>query len=376
MELRDYRHMYDRMDVPSDMDGRIRDTVLNQQEGKDFSMKRNNFKKKAVAAALCGIVLAGGVSAYAATGHGSLLSLFKNESSEVKDHAAQLIDTEVVQEKGNKLLDYAAFEVTEAVCDKNQVIVQVEVKAADADKYLLIPQDCVPELDPVSNLDIRNAKVNGQLTVAEYAKSLGKKCLRVSASVDCQADSQSINNYMKADGTMVYTIQFENKEKGKKLNYVCDTAVSAPGSDNVLRDSLKFTLTDKTDVKTVKYIPATDGKIAGTNLIVDEVTFEKSDLSMVCNVKYHYAGNKKNWEYTTIDGGIVFDLLDENGNMVDLSDSGYGGETSVDGNTAVQSSSFSLKDLPDIVTFNAKSLDEYDENGKKSYGKFDVKLAK
>ena len=101
-----------------------------------------------------------------------------------------------------------------------------------------------------------------------------------------------------------------------------------PGSDNVPRDSLKFTLTDKTDVKTVKYIPATDGKIAGTNLIVDEVTFEKSDLSMVCNVKYHYAGNKKNWEYTTIDGGIVFDLLDENGNMVDLSDSGYGGETS------------------------------------------------
>lgn len=123
MELRDYKHMYGRMGMPTDMDGRIRDTVLNQQEGKDFSMKRNNFKKKAVAAALCGIVLAGGVSAYAATGNGSLLSLFKNESSEVKDHAAHLIDTEVVQEKGNKLLDYAAFEVTEAVCDKNQVIV-------------------------------------------------------------------------------------------------------------------------------------------------------------------------------------------------------------------------------------------------------------
>lgn len=376
MELRDYRHMYDRMDMPSDMDGRIKDTVFNQQEGKVFSMKRNNFKKKAVAAALCGIVLAGGVSAYAATGNGSLLSLFKNESSEVKEHAAQLIDTEVVQQKGNKLLDYALFEVTEAVCDKNQVIVQVEVKAADADKYLLIPQDCVPELDPVSNLGIRNTKVNGQLKVAEYAKSLGKKCLRVSASVDCQADSQSIDNYMKADGTMVYTIQFENKEKGKKLNYVCDTAVLAPGSDNVLRDSLKFTLTDKTDVKTIKYIPATDGKIAGTNLIVDEVTFEKSDLSMICNVKYHYTGNKKNWEYTTKDGAIVFDLLDENGNMVDLSDSGYGGETRVDGNTAIQSDSFSLKDLPDTVTFNAKSLDEYDENGKKSYGRFDVKLVK
>lgn len=372
MELRDYRHMYDRMDMPSDMDGRIRDTVFNQQEGKVFSMKKNNFKKKAVAAALCGIILAGGVSAYAATGHGSLLSLFKNESSEVKERAAQLLDTEVVQKKGHKLLDYAAFEVTEAVCDKNQVIVQVEVKAADTDKYLLIPQDCEPELDPVSNLDIRNTKVNGQLKVAEYAKSLGKKCLRVSASVDCQAESQGINSYMKADGTIVYTIHFENKEKGKKLNYVCDTAVSVPGSDNVLRDSLKFTLTDKTDVKTIKYIPVTDGKISGTNLIVDEVTFEKSDLSMVCNVKYHYTGNKKNWEYTTKDGDIVFDLLDENGNMVDFGEGG----TSVDGNTAIQSSSFSLKDLPDTITFNAKSLGEYDENGKKSFGKFDVKLVK
>ncbi|MCM1181682.1 MAG: DUF4179 domain-containing protein [Clostridium sp.] len=378
MELKDYRDMYDKMNMSAEMDERIRNAVLEQQGGKVYNMKKHNFKKTAVAAALCGLVLAGGVSAYAATGNLSLLSMFGKESKEVKNNAARLIETEVVQEKGNRLSDYAEFEITEAVCDKNQVVVQLEVKAADSDKYLLIPQDCEPKLDPVSNLDIRGAKANGRLKIAKYAESIGKKCLKVSASVDCKADSESIDNYMKADGTMVYTIQFQNVEKRKKLDYACDVFVYPDENnyDNILRDKIKFTLTDKTDMQVIKYLPVSDGKIAGMDLVVDEVTFEKSDLSMVCNVKYHYTGNDKNWENTAKEGGIEFYMLDENGNMVELGSAGYGGETVVDGKTAVQSESFSLKELPDTITFEAKSLYEDDENGKKSYGKFDVKLAK
>lgn len=383
MELRDYNDMYDKMRMSDKMDERIKNVVLKQQGGKVYNMKKFNVKKTAVAAVLCGVVLAGGASAYAASGNFSLLSIFAGDSNEVKNNAANLINTDVEQKKAEnkKQADLVTFDIAEAVCDKNNVVIQVEAKAKDNDKFLLIMPECEPDIDPVSDLNIKGVKVNEKMTVAEYAKSLGKKCLRVSANVDCGANSESIDNYMKSDGTIVYTIHFENVEKQKKLDYVCETAVEPAykenySDDEIIYNKIKFTLTDKSNVKTVKYLPVSNGKIAGTNMVVDEVTFEKSSLSMICNVKYHYNGNDKNWEDNPNDEGVVFYMLDKNGEMVEVSHSGYGGKTVIKGKNAVQSESFSLTELTDTITFEAKNLYEEDENGKKSYGKFDVKLVK
>lgn len=377
MELRDYRDMYDKMNMSEQMDERVRNAVLNQQERKVYTMKKHNYKKTAVAAALCGIILIGGVSAYAASGHLSLLSLFANESSDVKNSAVHLLQTEISQEKASndKQAALATFDITEAICDKNQVIVQVEVKATDNEKYLLIPQDCEPELDHVSFLDIRGIDIDNKLTVAEYAKSLGKTCLKASASVDCEAGSESIANSMEADGTMIYTIHFQNVEKQNKLHYICDTAVYPVEGDNnnMVKDKIKFTLTDKSKVEVLKYLPVSNTKIAGTDLVVDEITFEKSDLTITCNVKYHYTGNEKDWMYTSKNGGICFYMLDKNGDTI-WSNEGNGVE--FDGNTAIQNDSYSLQDLPDTITFDARNIYESDGNGKISYGTFEVKLMK
>ena len=378
MELRDYRDMYDKMSMSNEMDERIRNAVLNQQGGKGYNMKKHSYKKTAVAAVLCGLALAGGVSAYAATRNISLLSIFEKESSEVKNNAARLIDTEVAQKKVNKEQeDLATFEITEAVCDKNNVVVQIEIKAADNEKFLLVPAIpfCDPDLEYASSLNIRGAKINENMTIAEYAKSIGKKCLKVSAEVDCGDSRQAIDNYMKEDGTMVFTITFENVEKQKKLDYVCETAVGPINKGGKVRDKIKFTLTDKSNVKVLKYLPVSNGKIAGTNIVVDEVTYEKSDLSMMCNVKYHYTGKDKKWSYNE-DGGVTFDMLDKNGEWVPFSQNSYGGKTEFDGNTAVQRDSLSLIDLPETITFAVHNVLVEDENGNKSYGTFDVKLAK
>lgn len=386
MELKDYSDMYDGMRMSDEMDERIKSAVFKQQERTDHTMKKFNGKKAAVAAALCGIVLAGGVSAYAASGNFSLLSIFAGENSEVKNNAADLINTEVSQKKAvNKKQtvqsDLVSFDITEAVCDKNNVVIQLESKANDQEKFLLVPPECSPKSTNVSELNIRGVKVDPKMTVAEYAKSLGKKCLSVSADIDCGAKGWSTENYMKSDGTLVYIIHFENVEKQKKLDYVCETEVCPVykknySDDEIIRNTIHFTLTDKSTVTTVKYLPVSREKIKGTDIVVDEVTFDKSSLSMVCNVKYHYTGNETDWTNNSKDEGIVFYLYDKYGKSIEVTHSGYGGKTKFNGNTAVQSESFSLIDLPDTITFEAKNLYEGEGFELKSYGTFDVKLAK
>ena len=335
-------------------------------------MKKWNIRKTAAAAACCCIVLAGGVSAYAAAEHFSLLSMFKQESTEVQENASKLLDTTVVQEPSeNKAQsELVNFQIKEAICDKNQVIVQVEARATDPEKYLLVPLYVEPEEDPVSSLEGLKGTSKGQ-TVAEYAESIGKKCLGVQASVNCNAASQSLTDYTNADGSVLFNIQFENTEKTKKLDYVCETFVASPdsSSEDTIRNEIAFTLTDKSNASSVRYLPVSKEKVEGTNLVVDEVIFEKSDLEIVCKVNYHYVGNAEDW-YKTTDSDICFFILDEKGNIINSN--GGGGTTLPDETKKMtQSWSYSLMDLPDTITFQAKDVFEKD-----LYGTVDVKLAK
>lgn len=368
MELNDYKKMYRKMNLSEEMDKRLKNRIKEEQ----MNMRRFKFKKMAAAAAFAFLAVAGGVSVYAATGNSSLLSFFAGDSNEVKNRAAELLETNVAQESGDskKQSDFASFHIRQAVCDKNRVLIQVAVKAADAGKYLLIPQDCIPEQDPVGDLSMKGADMDENMTVKEYAESMGKKCLRVSASVDNRSGSQSIYNTMEEDGTLVYTISFQNMEKSETLDYTCFTCVYPPegeGSEEGLKAELPFTLTDKSDVETIMYRPISGKNAAGTNLVVDEVVFEKSDLEMACYVKYHYVGSNKEW-MKTVDADILFYMLDKNGEIIDFK-SGEG--TQIDGTKAVQLANYPLQELPDTISFMAKDVFE-----KKVYGTVDVKLVK
>lgn len=366
MELKDYKEMYQKMDMSEEMDERLR----NKIKGNQMNMRKLNIKKMVTAAALVCLAVAGGASAYAAAGNSSLMSLFVSDTSDVQSHAAKLLDRDVTQESvdNTKQSDLASFHIREAICDNNRVHVQVAVKAADAGKYLLIPEDCIPEQDSVLNLGMKGVDIDERMSVKEYVDSIGKKCLRVSASVYCKAASQSMTNSMEEDGTLVYTISFQNEEKTKTLNYTCFTCVYPPegeGSEDGLKDEFSFTLTDKSDVKTIKYLPVAGKKVAGTNLVVDEVVFEKSDLEMACYVKYHYVGGKKEWMNTT-DADISFFMLDEDGEII-ASKSGEGAQ--VDGTMVTQLDNYSPQDLPDTISFVAKDVFEKD-----IYGTVDVRL--
>lgn len=358
--------LYDALKPENEPAPELNRRILNRR----VSMKKWNFKKTAAAAACCCIVLAGSVSAYAAAQHFSLLSMFTGESTEVRENAAKLLDTAVEQkqQENQEQSQYVNFKIKEAICDKNKVIVQIEARALEPEKYMLVPLYEEPEIDPVSDLNIKG--VTGKQTIAEYAKSIGKKCLGVQASVFCEAGDQSISDRTDAEGTLFFTIEFDNEEKTKKLNYVCGTYVAPPEgtSEDTIKNEISFTLTDKSKSKIIRYLPVSKKKVEGTNLIVDKVIFEKSDLEIVCKVKYHYAGSLKDWSRTT-DADIAFFILDEKGQIIESN--GGSGSTFPDGTKEMtQSWSYPLMDLPDTITLQAKDVCE-----KNLFGTVDVKLA-
>lgn len=326
------------------------------------NMRKWNMKKSAAAAAIGILVMAGGVTAYAATQNFSLLSLFSDDSREVKDEAARLLDRNVTQDKADtpEQSEWVSFEIREAILDRNKVLVQVAAKPVDPAKYLLVP-DSATEQDSVMDLEMDG--LTGDQTIAEYAKSQGKQCVMVGAGIDCEAGSQSISNHTEADGTLVFVIEFNNEEKTKNPEYVCRTAVRPAGQSTLSKGEINFTLTDKSDVKVVKYVPVSDGTVEGTKLIVDSVTFEKSNLEMMCKVEYHYPGKESKMRKTK-DDDICFFLLDSDGNIIESR--GGGGTTmdEADGITKlIQNWEYDLQKLPDIIKFRAKDVFEKDLYG-------------
>lgn len=347
--------LYDLLQPTDEPDPELNRRILDRRlKG---NMKKWNIKKSIAAAAVGILVMAGGVSVYAATHNFSLLSLFSSDSREIKDEAARLLDQNVTQDQevNEEQSKWATFEIEEAILDRNKVIVQVAAKPVEPDKYMLIPDDS-SEQYPLSDLAMDGLGLTGDQTIGEYAKSKGKQCVKVGASVVCET-FQSGDYYAKPDGTLVFVIEFINEEKAENPEYVCSTLVLPKEGSDCYTGEISFTLTDKSDAEVVKYVPVSDGTVKGTKLIVDEVTFEKSNLEMMCKVEYHYPGKESEVEETK-DGDIAFFMLDSDGNTIELS--GRGGRTLMDETDGItkftQEWEYDLQDLPETITFQAREM--------------------
>lgn len=342
------------------------DAVLNQKTLRRMQKKEQNDMKKfwscrkvVVAAALACLVVTQGVGvAYAAIHHTSILSLFSGETKEIQEKAQNLRETKVDQTAGSNTSQsaYADFSIREALCDKNQVYVEAVAKPAN-EKYLLVPSECWSERNTflASELDIAGEDT-GEETISQYAKRMNKTCVEVNMYINADVASQSMNYQTEADGTLVYTITFENNAKTSKLNYSCDTVVSVPGQeDKVLKDSIAFTLKDQSGKSEIlRYLPVKKTqKIKGTKLVLDSIEFEKSALNQNCTVKYHTtdpnAQTMEKW-INTDDADVCFYLLDENGKEVS-SKGGYGSDSMGKGGTLTECDQYSASELPDTLKF-------------------------
>lgn len=354
------------------------DEILNQRTLRRMTMKESGDMKKswsykrvvATTAVACAVMVGSVGVTYAAINHTSLLSIFQDEDSKVQNTAKNLIETDIKQDKvsDSKQTAYANFSVREAICDKNSVYVQAVAKPAKAD-YLLVPSECVGELDKVSIENLGIEAENTSETIRQYADRMHKKCVIVNMAIETDAGSQSIDYSTEADGTLVYKFAFENVDKTDSLKYACDTVVytSEDGSeDSAIRESFDFTLTDKSgDTDTVYYVADSDKVIDGTQLVLDDVTIENGALGMNCIINYHTVDpDAKEWDkwISTDDSSVLFYLLDENGNIIDSKDSS-GLKSSGEDGKIVEKDVYSLQELPDTLTFMVKNCMTKEELG-------------
>ena len=306
-----------------------------------MNMRRRRYR---VIAAACAVVLLAGSTAYASRMDFSLLTNFKNDSREVKERAQKLMETEVKQTKTNtgeergdasQVSFWVTSKVKEAVCDKNTVLVELEVKPKDGEHYLLKPLDA----DLANDLRLPE-QFDTELSVDDYAKSLGKTALHVSVGMDRakdglseekrMIDNLSLDYQMQPDGTVLFKLQFDNDDKTETLKYRYSVCVTRPDDKKrQLRDYFDFEIGDPSEQNVVHYVPVKkDQLVEGTHLIVEDVELEESDLSIAARVKYRYTGDTMSEEewWECVDGDVMFFCFDEDGNP--LKDDGVysGGE--------------------------------------------------
>ena len=368
--------------IPDQTRADIRRTLGSLPEQSSFSLndERQSEKKYShrlrfakMAAASLAVVLVAGSTTYAAM-ESPILSQFSREKKEVRESAEKLVETNVEQVSTEKseISKWVSTKVLEAVCDKNSVMVEIEAKPVEPDKYLLVPEDTEFVMD-LQIPDIEESMEHE--TVQVYAEKLGKKCIPISLGITAKDDTDNIdwgvNYYVKKDGTAIFNINFANASKTKALDYQYGVFLSVPDDENeekTISDHFDFTLTDQSKSEIIRYIPVVKNqKVEGTDLIVDEVTFEKSDLTITAKLKYRYVGERKDIDQWHTDYDIVFSYYDTEGQKLEYSTLDAGGGTVLiegkEDNVYEAVDSLSPAELPQTIMVKVKDLAESDYLG-------------
>lgn len=344
--------------IPNKIEQRMQEAYSSIENG-DIRRKKviadiSPKHKFRVAAAAALTVLALGTTAYAAVRHSAILDSFSKYDSgrEMPEQAKSLIQTEIDQDKAQDGL--VNFKVREALCDKNNIVVAVEAKAAELDKYLIVPEDLQSEEDlklmTMENLNLSMKEKD--MTIADYAKKYNKQILPVGVSVDTGAGVSSIDYTLEEDGTGVFTCSSENVSRKKVMELSCSTSIFY--ENDIIRDSFDFAVNDNSKaVETVVYRAKGQAEVDGTKLVVDEVKFEKSAIGMKGTITYHYAGNPS--KITEDDEDTGFFLFGQDGKQ--LKDGvGLSGGSSKENGKFTQVGSYALTDLPEQLTLQAKNV--------------------
>lgn len=344
--------------IPNKVERTIQEAYSQIESGKTshkngtvYAAPKRSFR---TAAAIAIAALAIGTTAYAAAKHSAILDSFAkyDNGRELPEQAKNLIETDIVQEKAQE--GTVNFKVREALCDKNNIIVAVEAKAADFDKYLIVPEDLQNEEDwkrmTMENLNPSMAEKD--MTIAGYAKKYNKEILPVGVSVDTGAGVSSIGFNLEEDGTGVFTCQSENISKKAVMNLSCHTSIFYRG--DIVKDSFDFKVSDNSKAnKTIIFRAENNKAVEGTNLVIDEVKFEKSAIDIKSTITYHYVGDPEKITENDEDTGFFF--FDENGEQL-KNGAGMAGGCTKENGVFTQTDSLALTELPEQLTLQAKNV--------------------
>lgn len=139
--------------------------------------QKSNYKKSIVAAiAVLVVVTAAGSGVYAAARHWGILDFADRTAMDVPEKAVSQIQTEIetAQETNDTIFQCT---VKEALCDSQTIMVVYEVAAKEADQYLFVPEDALPE-DRMSNW----SNVS-DMTAQEYATAKGLTIVNIGGEI-------------------------------------------------------------------------------------------------------------------------------------------------------------------------------------------------
>ncbi|MBD5088885.1 MAG: hypothetical protein HDT30_08785 [Clostridiales bacterium] len=295
------------VEIPEIVMCKATETLTMIKENNDMKVKSKDMNKKhtyrtiKAASIVAAAFLVVGTTAFASTKLFGLDDYFASWGTEIPKEAKTLAQNNVPQEekKGEKV----DFRVREYLCDSNQMYFVIEAKAIEADKYLLIPQDCSPK-DSVENLNIEGVTEG---TIGEYAKKQGKELLVVCADVNTGAGSASIDFHLEKDGTGVFIYTTENVQKKKRATLTCDTVVHPYGINDdsqMLRDSFTFEVENKSNENIYAYKVTDAAGADAAGIQIKDIQILETELSQ--RVEIIYKNNKKH-------EGLVLQVLGKNG---------------------------------------------------------------
>lgn len=305
---------------------------------------RKNWKRSLILTFAAVMVF--GATVFAAEKYIGISSFFQEVGNKMPEEAKELIEKDPVQqEDGDSILTYT---VKEALCDKNSVQVVVEVTAKERGKYLLAGQDALNE-DPVRNLGIESDK-----TIEEYAAEKGLTIVKVGASFDFDSDlgiETAVGNYRNLEDDVVdfYSSAVKTNES-KNLTVSCIGTATLPDAkcvDDVMRTNITFQLEDKSQGRTVTYVPknAEDGIItADGKMKILSVEVEESEIGEYAAIHYMVLGDASN---------IALDVTDANGNLWNMTSVGGSAETTQNTKEGVWKIMYEKTDLPDEIGIRA-----------------------
>ncbi|MGO5541221.1 hypothetical protein ACTQWG_01645 [Blautia sp. HCP3S3_H10_1] len=323
-------------------------TITLNTVGKRRSSQKKNWKRSLILSFEAVMVF--GVAVFAAEKYMGISSFWDEMGNKMPEEAEVLIEKEPVQqEDGESILSYT---VKEALCDKNSIQIVVEAAAKEKGKYFVIGQDMMDE-DSVRNIGIESDK-----TVAEYAAEKGLTIVRAGVSFDFGSElgiRSAMGNYRhQEDDVLDFYSSAVKENQSKDLTVSCIGTATLPDAksvDDVMRTNITFKLEDKSQGRSVTYVPeatadtengneqdgiiTADGKVKILSVDIDES--ETTEY-----VSIHYIMLEKS-------ESISLDVTDKDGNLWQISDLGGFAPITEVGEEGIWQFAYQKTDLPDKI---------------------------
>lgn len=321
---------------------------VDQVKSNKKKNKRYGMKNVAAAIAACVILAVTGTGVYAAVSYYGIFD-FADRTSRVvpKEAEAQIQkDIEITQEENNTIFQCS---VKEALCDSQTITLVYEVSAKDADKYLFIPEDALPE-DMMSNWSNVTDK-----TTEEYASENNLTIVNIGGGIMNCDELKIVESTMDflsvSDDVMDIFITSGVTEKAQTMNIDVVATGRVWDSEEVMRLESKFELQDMSTTTTVTYTCKTNEQ-EGQFFKIEKAEVTQTELGTYVDVYY------RNEKAQNEEDRLTFRIVDQSGN--EYKSTGSSGVEWVDDN--LYRERYFLNKCEIGETLNIEAFDCYEKN--------------